>query len=796
MSIAKLAGPNDLLPARLTSLVGREHDVAAVCALLRQDVRLLTLTGPGGIGKTRLAAEVAAQLRPEFAAGVCYVPLAPITDPDLVVPTIAHALGLRDRGARTAWDELSAYLRNRHLLLVLDNFEQVARAAPKLADLLACCPSLCALVTSRAVLRLSIERDFPVTALAMPDPTEVRTVEQIAATAAVNLFVARASAVRPDFILSEANAQDVAEICRRLDGLPLAIELAAARVRHLSPAALLERLERRLPLLSGGPRDQPERLRTMRDAIAWSYDLLDASEQRLFRCLSAFVGGFSVDAAEAVLSVAPTAGAVAVNRTIADGQWALEDLASLVDQSLVQVEADSGTRFGMLQTIREFGVEQLAASAEAETVHRAHASWCIELAERTEPELHGPAQHQWWRLLETEHDNLRAGLTWLDQVGEVETCLRLAAALSSFWWFGGHLREGSRWLERALARAGAAPARVHAQALEGAGFLTQSQGDDTQGVALFEQSLALYREIADNKGIASTLYSLGVAAEDRGDYDRAMSLLTETAARAEELGDHRTRTFALLHLGIVAYGQGDLQAAVAYSETGISLARAIESTLGGLLGTFCLALVATDRGEHARAASHYREVVDWLDAAGVFGETWPRRSADSVGRTLAAIATLAVGHGQTERAARLFGAAAADYEAIGQAPALPERDLFERATDRAKRKLGASAFQAVFATGQTMTPVEARADIEAALALPDEASFAQDEGPLAATLGLTSREHDILRLLAQGRTDKEIGAALFISSHTVTGHVAHILAKLDVPNRTSAANYAVRHGLV
>jgi predicted ATPase/DNA-binding CsgD family transcriptional regulator len=804
MSSAQSAALNDYLPARLSSFVGREHDVAVICTLLRQGVRLLTLTGPGGIGKTRLAVEIATALCSEYANGFCFVPLAPISDPDLVVPTIARTLGLRDRGARTPWEELLVHVQARHLLLVLDNFEQVADAAPTLANLVASCPSLTVLVTSRTVLRLTIERDYPVSPLELPDLTAGEAFDQIESSDAVSLFVARARAVRSDFKLTEENAPAVAETCQRLDGLPLAIELAAVRIRHLSPNALLERLERRLPLLSAGLRDQPERLRTMRGAIAWSYDLLDEAERRLFCCVSIFVGGFSLDAAEAVVSAKPEERLV---EDLGHGSQlkpqapaldsVFDGLDSLVAKSLLRVETleDRGARFGMLETIREFGLEQLAARGEAETLHRAHAAWCLELAERTEPELHGPTQHRWWRLLETEHDNLRSALAWLQLIGDVETSLQLTAALASFWWFGGHLREGRRWLERALAHGDTAPAFVRAQALEGAGFLAQSQGDDEHAVAHLERGLALFREIDDPKGIASTLYSLGVAAEDRGAYDQAANFLTESAARSEELGDHRTKTFAILHLGIVAYGRGDLKTAVVESETGILLARAIDSTLGGILGTFCLALVASDRGEFAHAAACYREIVDWLDAAGVFGDLWPRRSGDSVSRILAAVATLAVGCGLMEQAARLFGAAAADYVSIGQEPALPERVQFERATSVARGWLGDSSFEAAWATGQVMTPVEARADVEDVLTTASECAAGLEASPVVVA-GLTPREQEVLRLLVEGRTDKEIGAMLSISPHTVTGHVARILAKLDVPNRTAAVNYAVRHNLL
>jgi non-specific serine/threonine protein kinase len=450
----------------------------------------------------------------------------------------------------------------------------------------------------------------------------------------------------------------------------------------------------------------------------------------------------------------------------------------------------------MLETIREFGLEQLVASGVEEdgAVRRAHATWCLDLAQRVEPNLHGSTQHQWGQLLETEHGNLRAALGWLEQTGNAETSLRLAGTLSNFWWFAGHLREGRDWLERALAHGANAPVAARTLALEGAGFLAQAQGDEARAIALLEESLTLYRSIGNRRGIASALYSLGVEAEDSGAYERANDLLTEALTLVDELGDLRGKAFTLLHLGIVAYGREDDAAAVAYSEAGIALAPEIDSKAGAVLGIFCLALVAGRRGHHSQAAGRYREIVAWLDAADVFAGSWPRRSIDSVGRTLNGLATLAAAIGQAERAARLFGAAAADHEAIGSKPALPERTLFEHATARVRAELGAPAFDAAWAAGATMTPAETRAEIETVLTavapLP-----AVPADPIAA-LGLTPRELEVLRLLADKRSDKEIGAALFVSHRTAMGHVANIFRKLGVSSRAAAAEKARQFGLV
>ncbi len=409
------------LPALLTPLVGREREIAAVCGLLRGGVRLLVLTGPGGVGKTRLAVDVAATLRAEFADGVGFVSLAPIMDPSLVPSVIGRSLGLREANGRSPADQLTAYLHDQQLLLVLDNFEQVAEAALDLVELLVGSPRLTTLVTSRTSLRVSGARQFAVPPLELPKPGQPPTAEALARSAAAALFIQRASEVKSDFAVTPTTAAAVADICRRLDGLPLAIELAAAWTRVLPPPALLTRLEQRLPLLTGGGPDLPRRQRTLRATIAWSYSLLGADEQTLFRRLAVFVGGCTLAAAEAVVS-SRGEGVLPYQSTPAPLEPStplLDSIATLVDQNLMQrvdeADGDDATspRFGMLETIREFGLEQLTASGadEAEMVRRAHATWCMALATRAGPELHGPAQHRWGRCLETEHANLRAALS-------------------------------------------------------------------------------------------------------------------------------------------------------------------------------------------------------------------------------------------------------------------------------------------------------------------------------------------------------------------------------------------------
>ncbi len=683
------------LPVPPTPLIGREHEVATVTALLREPgVRLVTLTGPGGTGKTRLAIAVAAALADGFADGIAFVPLAALTDPELVVPAVAAALGVISVAGESPMQGVQVAVRDRHLLFVLDNFEQVMAAAPEIADILAASQGVTVLITSRAVLRLRGEHSVAVAPLALPDQGYLPALGVLAEYAAIRLFVARAREVRSEFSLTATNAPAVAAICQQLDGLPLAIELAAARTRLLTPQALRERLEKGLGILTGGARDLPDRQRTLRGTIAWSYDLLRREEQSLLRHLGVFVGGWTLEAAEAICDPDGELG-----KDVLDG------MEALVAQSLVRRGDESGgvPRFVFLETIREFARERLAESGAHAVMRQRHAAFFLALAEEASPHLFGAAQAAWTERLDRDLDNLRAALGWAREQGQTEIELRLAGALASFWWNRGYTREGRDWLAGAIARAGTAvvPAAVRARALCGAGQLTAVLGDQPRAVQWLRQSIALFHEAADPVGAVRALNTLGGVVYDQGDLTEAIALWEECLTLSRAANDPGEVARALGNIGEAYYHLGDLARALSCLEEAHLLARQagrtdFEAFILGNLGN-----VVRRQGDMARAKTIHRQALTLKRALGA------RRQ---IAIALEDIASVAAADGHGERAARLLGAASALRIMIGTPQAAPERIATEQTVAVVRVALGEEAWAVAWAAGQDLPLEEAITD--------------------------------------------------------------------------------------
>ncbi|MDQ3227210.1 MAG: tetratricopeptide repeat protein [Chloroflexota bacterium] len=628
----------DQIPAPLNALIGRDRELDLVRGLLaRENVRLVTLTGPGGVGKTRLALALAAEAGADVGADdprvtrVAFVPLAPLHDAALIPATIGDRLNVHESGERALTADLIDRLQNERVLLVLDNFEHLLTGAPVVAELLAACPGVTALITSRRRLGLSGEHEVPIPPLALADPGRTATIEELGNVPAIRLFVARAQAAAAGFTFTAANALAVAEICQRLDGLPLAIELAAPRTRLLSPTALLARLTHRLELLAGGPSDVPERLQTMRQTIAWSYDLLDPAEQTLFRRLAVFAGGIPFAAVEAFaipswpaydLGTQHDPSAATGNPdplraelpTVTTNTF-LAKLTTLVDESLVQIteQPDGERRFGMLETVREYALERLEDSGEAAGARRRHVEFYLRMVESVDPWQYVPQDAL--ERFQTEHDNVRAALDW-SIVHASETALRIAAGFWQFWQQKGYWSEGRGWLERALATESDAPPSVRAAVLAGAGSMADRQNDFVQARAFFEESLALARQGGDERRAARSLRSLGIVASNQNELDDAAALFEEALVELRAIQDQAAIASCLNDLGLVADRRGDRNRAIAYYEEALPLARATGDQTHAALILSNLGGTVTASGDMPRGEALTAEALDQSRAVG------------------------------------------------------------------------------------------------------------------------------------------------------------------------------------
>lgn len=799
-------------PRFLSSLIGRQRDLELIKRLLlEQGARLLTLTGAGGAGKTRLAFSVAEVVAPHFPDGVVTVMLSDLRDPALILPAIAEGFEMREEGSIALEERLVTLLSNRRVLLLLDNFEHLGEGGARvLSPLMAACPTLRVLVTSRVPLRLLGEQEYTVPPLGMPESDHVLTVDNLDKYDGIALFVQRARAVRPDFALNDGNVAVVVEICRRLDGLPLAIELAAARIKVMSPQALLARLSSSLRVLTGGPRDAPTRQRTMSDAIGWSYDLLTHDEQRLFRRLSVFVGGFSLEAAEAVTGGERVRGEGGKDEfdlpahPLTPFPAVLDGIASLVDKSLIrQVEQEGEHRFAMLETIREYGLERLAEAGEEWEAYDRHADWCLAYATQHGSKLNREGQLEGFRQLATEIANIRQALIWCEAQGERERLMRLTGFLW-FFWFGRNLHEGGDWVTRALAVVDEqAPPDAVAQLTTGVAVLSHYLGDDDRAVPAAEEALARWRALDDPGGGAVAQMILGFIAEDRGDYDTAERFLEQAVASSDE-AKARGGTPALFppgltpgtvagwcwfHFGVVFLGKQEIERATAAWEHGLDLFRGDGHSWGVSVCIGYLGLLAIITGDLPRAASLQRQSLDLRWAVG---------PQEDFAGCLSDAALLAASGGHYAQAARLFGSVTSLRAVAGGNWRLPERNWYERAQAESRAALGDEAFAAAFASGRDLSLIEAAAEasaaIDAATAVASSVNQTQ-AAPSEDRVELTQREIEVLKLLAEGRSTPEMAEMLFISPRTVGTHVANLLAKLGVDSRAAAVSYAFRHNL-
>jgi predicted ATPase/DNA-binding CsgD family transcriptional regulator len=835
------AGPNNL-PLQLTSFIGRGREIAEIKRLLTR-TRLLTLTGSGGTGKTRLSLQVAGELLDAFPDGVWFVELAPLADPAFVPSTLASVLSVPEQPGRPLIATLTDYLRDKHLLLILDNCEHLIEASARLADaLLHAVPLLKILTSSREALGIGGEVAWRVPSLEVPNPTDQLPIESLTQYAAVRLFVERAALALPTFALTPSNAPAVAQVCRRLDGMPLAIELAATRVKALSAEQIAARLDDRFRLLTTGSRTAVPRQQTLRAAMDWSYGLLTEPERVLLRRLSVFAGGWTLDAAEEVCADDAAAGlAPSYTGQPQGGQPqglrlqqtdVLDLLTRLVEKSLVVAEEQAGeARHRMLETIRQYAREKLLESDETNAIRDRHLSFFLRLAEDAEPHLIGAAEAIWFARLERDYANLRAAYEWSLQEPDASHGMRLASALFMLWNVRGGM-EGVDWLVRSVSRPeAAAPSLVRANALHATAHLLRNMGETVRSIPYVEESLVICRALEYQPGVARALYQLGVNAMVQGDLKTSKSLLEQSLAIREGL-DSNVITFIYFNLGLIAAVGGDYDATRTYAEQAMTVARAAESSHGVAIAFVSRGILAFLQGDYDDAEAAFEQGLNAGRAIGNGGAASissrglayvalqrrqveraaamcresllihrERRDSWFLAASLAACAALAVARGQPERSARLYGSAAARLAAAARLGGWASRQHRfphdqaeqERHITILRSQLDEATFNAAWEAGYALTVDQAVAEAEQ-MAQP-ERSAAPADTALANPAGLTARELDVLRLVAGGLSDILVAERLVISRRTVSTHLTAIYGKLGVNSRSAATRYAIEHHL-